>query len=236
MSDRGEKKCSLCAERMDLTDQRLKPCKCGYETFGHLLLIVDYLVRELSLSTGTAMLSYFRTEQEGRCPACCTPYDKEKFVAMASICGRLVPEVSVDRKKSQKARSKPCKVRQLLGSVRVIQWNVVHIPLTMADEDLLQRKDSFGLYGRFLCRGLLLGMLRNHKILSCLAEKCAHKVLQAENVITPYYHLEIRVQHITGVIINMQTGSGNGLPLPVDGCGSETYASSAKPAAKALQM
>lgn len=31
MSDQGEKTCPLCAEEMDLTDQQLKPCKCGYE-------------------------------------------------------------------------------------------------------------------------------------------------------------------------------------------------------------
>lgn len=30
MSDEGET-CPLCAEEMDLTDQQLKPCKCGYE-------------------------------------------------------------------------------------------------------------------------------------------------------------------------------------------------------------
>jgi len=31
MSDEGEKTCPLCAEEMDLTDQQLRPCKCGYE-------------------------------------------------------------------------------------------------------------------------------------------------------------------------------------------------------------
>lgn len=31
MGDEGEKTCPLCAEEMDLTDQQLKPCKCGYE-------------------------------------------------------------------------------------------------------------------------------------------------------------------------------------------------------------
>lgn len=31
MSDEGEKTCPLCEEDMDLTDQQLKPCKCGYE-------------------------------------------------------------------------------------------------------------------------------------------------------------------------------------------------------------
>ena len=31
MSDEGERTCPLCAEEMDLTDQQLKPCRCGYE-------------------------------------------------------------------------------------------------------------------------------------------------------------------------------------------------------------
>lgn len=31
MSDKGDKLCPLCTEEMDLTDQQLKPCKCGYE-------------------------------------------------------------------------------------------------------------------------------------------------------------------------------------------------------------
>lgn len=31
MSDDGERTCPLCAEEMDLTDQQLKPCQCGYE-------------------------------------------------------------------------------------------------------------------------------------------------------------------------------------------------------------
>lgn len=35
MSDEGEKTCPLCAEEMDLTDQQLKPCKCGYEVVNH---------------------------------------------------------------------------------------------------------------------------------------------------------------------------------------------------------
>jgi hypothetical protein len=31
MSDEGERTCPLCAEEMDLTDQQLRPCKCGYQ-------------------------------------------------------------------------------------------------------------------------------------------------------------------------------------------------------------
>lgn len=31
MSDDGDRTCPLCTEDMDITDQQLKPCKCGYE-------------------------------------------------------------------------------------------------------------------------------------------------------------------------------------------------------------
>ncbi|KAI7755983.1 hypothetical protein M8C21_021602, partial [Ambrosia artemisiifolia] len=31
MSNEEEKRCPLCAEEMDWTDQQIKPCKCGYE-------------------------------------------------------------------------------------------------------------------------------------------------------------------------------------------------------------
>lgn len=42
MSDEGEKTCPLCAEEMDLTDQQLKPCKCGYEVcFSYLYYLLD---------------------------------------------------------------------------------------------------------------------------------------------------------------------------------------------------
>lgn len=33
MVDKGEKSCPICTEEMDLTDQQLKPCKCGYEVW-----------------------------------------------------------------------------------------------------------------------------------------------------------------------------------------------------------
>jgi len=33
MNEKGEKTCPLCTEEMDLTDQHLKPCKCGYQVW-----------------------------------------------------------------------------------------------------------------------------------------------------------------------------------------------------------
>nr|XP_029121319.1 general negative regulator of transcription subunit 4-like [Elaeis guineensis] len=33
MDNQGERYCPLCTEEMDLTDQQLKPCRCGYEVW-----------------------------------------------------------------------------------------------------------------------------------------------------------------------------------------------------------
>ncbi|GAV82263.1 RRM_1 domain-containing protein, partial [Cephalotus follicularis] len=140
MSDKGEKACPLCAEEMDLTDQQLKPCNCGYEIcvwcWNHIMEMAE------------------KVNTEGRCPACRTSYDKEKIVRTAANCERLVAEINLERKqKSQKPKSKPSEGKTHLADVRVIQRNLVYIiglPLNLADEDLLQRREYFGQYGRVL--------------------------------------------------------------------------------------
>ncbi|KAJ0765335.1 putative transcription factor C2H2 family [Helianthus annuus] len=140
MSDEGEKTCPLCAEEMDLTDQQLRPCKCGYDIcvwcWHHIMDMAE------------------KDDTEGRCPACRTPYNKEKIVGTASKCERLVAEMSVEKKqKSQKGKTKASEGRKHLSSVRVIQRNLVYIvglPLNLADEELLQRKEYFGQYGKVL--------------------------------------------------------------------------------------
>ncbi|XP_057782728.1 uncharacterized protein LOC131000708 isoform X2 [Salvia miltiorrhiza] len=140
MSDEGEKTCPLCAEEMDLTDQQLKPCKCGYE----ICVWCWHQIIDMAEKDDT----------EGRCPACRTPYNKEKIVGTTAKCERLVTEMSVEKKlKSQKGKSKALEGRKQLGSVRVIQRNLVYVvglPLNFADEDLLQRREYFGQYGKVL--------------------------------------------------------------------------------------
>ncbi|CAL0334062.1 unnamed protein product [Lupinus luteus] len=140
MSDQGERTCPLCAEEMDLTDQQLKPCKCGYEIcvwcWHHIMDMAE------------------KDDTEGRCPACRSAYDKEKIVGMASNCERLVNGINVEKKmKTQKAKPKSSDGRKQLSSVRVIQRNLVYIvglPLNLGDEDLLQRWEYFGQYGKVL--------------------------------------------------------------------------------------
>ncbi|XP_012570308.1 uncharacterized protein [Cicer arietinum] len=140
MGDKGGKSCPICTEEMDLTDQQLKPCKCGYE----ICVWCWHHIMEMAQ----------KDETEGRCPACRSPYDKERIVAMAANCRRLVAEMnSKHRKKIQKLKPKSSEGRKHLTDVRVIQRNLVYIiglPLNLADEDLLQRREYFGRYGKVL--------------------------------------------------------------------------------------
>uniref|UniRef100_A0A5B7AMI5 CCR4-NOT transcription complex subunit 4 n=1 Tax=Davidia involucrata TaxID=16924 RepID=A0A5B7AMI5_DAVIN len=140
MNDKGEKTCPLCTEEMDLTDQQLKPCKCGYE----ICVWCWHHIMDMAEKDGT----------EGRCPACRTPYNKERVVEMAANCERLVAELNVERKqKVQKAKPKASEGRKHLSSIRVIQRNLVCImglPLSLADEELLKRREYFGQYGKVL--------------------------------------------------------------------------------------
>ncbi|XP_054818996.1 uncharacterized protein LOC129318278 isoform X2 [Prosopis cineraria] len=140
MCDKGVKSCPICTEEMDLTDQQLKPCKCGYE----ICVWCWHYIMEMAEKNGT----------EGRCPACRTTYDKERIVAMAANCQRLVAEMNLkEKKKMQKLKPKASDGRKHLSDVRVIQRNLVYIiglPLNLADEDLLQRKEYFGRYGKVL--------------------------------------------------------------------------------------
>ncbi|XP_057526259.1 uncharacterized protein LOC130805500 isoform X1 [Amaranthus tricolor] len=140
MTDEGEKTCPLCAEEMDFTDQQLKPCKCGYE------ICVWCWHQLLDMAE--------KDESEGRCPACRTPYDKDKIVGMAENNERLFAEINMEKKhKSQKAKTKTSESRKQLSSVRVIQRNLVYIsglPLSLADEDLLQHREYFSQYGKVL--------------------------------------------------------------------------------------
>ncbi|KAJ9565426.1 hypothetical protein OSB04_001392 [Centaurea solstitialis] len=177
MSDEGEKTCPLCAEEMDLTDQQLKPCRCGY----------DNSVARFVFGAGTTLWIWLRRMiQKGGAQHVVPLITREKIVGTASKCERfgsvrmlhwellysiyhnghlglfycairLMAEMNVEKKqKSQKGKTKPSDGRKQLTSVRVIQRNLVYIvglPLNLADEDVLQvlqRKEYFGQYGKVL--------------------------------------------------------------------------------------
>ncbi|KAL7613030.1 hypothetical protein Lser_V15G08671 [Lactuca serriola] len=137
MSNEEEKRCPLCAEEMDWTDQQLKPCKCGYEVcvwcWHHIMDMAE------------------KDATEGRCPACRTPYDKDRIVGLEANFQRVSANSSSRKQKQPKAKQKPNEPRKDLSNVRVIQRKMAYIiglPLSIADEDLLQRKDYFGQYGK----------------------------------------------------------------------------------------
>ncbi|KAK3140804.1 hypothetical protein QOZ80_5AG0406040 [Eleusine coracana subsp. coracana] len=149
MSDDGDRTCPLCAEEMDITDQQLKPCKCGYDIcvwcWHHIIDMAE------------------KDETEGRCPACRTPYDKERIVNMAATCERTVVEKNTEKKqKPQKAKPKvaatttaapTAEAKKHLSSVRVIQRNLVYIiglPANLCNESVLERREYFGQYGKVL--------------------------------------------------------------------------------------
>jgi len=150
MSDDGDHTCPLCAEEMDITDQQLKPCKCGYDIcvwcWHH---IIDMAEKE---------------EIEGRCPACRTPYDKDRIVKMAATCERTVAEKNAEKKhKTQKVKPKAVaaaaattssiEAKKHLAGVRVIQRNLVYIvglPAHLCHESVLERREYFGQYGKVL--------------------------------------------------------------------------------------
>uniref|UniRef100_A0A0D9XVY1 RING-type domain-containing protein n=1 Tax=Leersia perrieri TaxID=77586 RepID=A0A0D9XVY1_9ORYZ len=145
MSDDGDRTCPLCAEEMDITDQQLKPCKCGYEIcvwcWHHIMDMAE------------------KEDTEGRCPACRTRYDKDRIVKMAATCDRTLVDKNVDKKqKTQKVKPKTATVatveaKKHLASVRVIQRNLVYIvglPANLCNESILERREYFGQYGKVL--------------------------------------------------------------------------------------
>ncbi|CAI9091014.1 OLC1v1025931C1 [Oldenlandia corymbosa var. corymbosa] len=93
-----------------------------------------------------------KDETEGRCPACRTIYEKDKIVAMQADCERVASAQCSKKSKPPKAtKPKTTEVKKDLTNVRVIQRKmayVIGLPLSLADEDVLQRKEYFGQYGK----------------------------------------------------------------------------------------
>ncbi|CAN4106955.1 unnamed protein product [Withania somnifera] len=93
-----------------------------------------------------------KDESEGRCPACRTTYEKERVVRMQTNIERAGNNNASRKSKQQpKAKPKTNEVKKDLANVRVIQRKmayVIGLPLSLADEDLLQQKEYFGRYGK----------------------------------------------------------------------------------------
>ncbi|KAK1382396.1 General negative regulator of transcription C16C9.04c like [Heracleum sosnowskyi] len=138
MNYEEEKRCPLCAEEMDWTDQQLKPCKCGYQ----VCVWCWHQIMDMAE----------KNETEGRCPACRAPYDKDKIVGMEAKFEKVTASNAKKHKPPKaKAKAKTTEVKKDLTNIRVIQRRmayVIGLPLSLADENLLQKREFFGQYGK----------------------------------------------------------------------------------------
>ncbi|KAH7289817.1 hypothetical protein KP509_30G019900 [Ceratopteris richardii] len=140
MNEDSENCCPLCMEEMDSTDRQLKPCRCGYQIcvwcWNHIMEMAE------------------KDSTEGRCPACRTPYDKEKIVSTAVSPDKYrLGEANDKKQKPGKSKTRATEGRKNLSNVRVIQRNLVYVvgmPSALADEETLERKEYFGQYGKIL--------------------------------------------------------------------------------------
>ncbi|XP_042001087.1 putative general negative regulator of transcription C16C9.04c isoform X2 [Salvia splendens] len=139
MSDGGseqEKRCQVCDEEIDRVDQQFVPCKCGYQIcvwcWHHIVEMAE------------------KDTSKGKCPACRQPYEQERIARMQAIGERSASEAVNKKTKQPKGKRKANEVKDLTN-IRVIQRKMAYVtglPLNLAHEDVLQRKDNFGQYGR----------------------------------------------------------------------------------------
>ncbi|CAI9273505.1 unnamed protein product [Lactuca saligna] len=84
--------------------EELKPCKCGYEVcvwcWHHIMDMAE------------------KDATEGRCPACRTPYDKDRIVGLEANFQRVSANSSSRKQKQPKAKQKPNEPRKDLSNVR----------------------------------------------------------------------------------------------------------------------
>ncbi|CAI7782532.1 unnamed protein product, partial [Closterium sp. NIES-54] len=66
-SDDTDYTCPLCMEEMDSTDRKFQPCQCGYQ----ICLWCWHHIMEMAN----------KDHLEPRCPACRSPYSKDKIAS-----------------------------------------------------------------------------------------------------------------------------------------------------------
>lgn len=68
MSNEEEKRCPLCAEEMDWTDQQFMPCKCGYQVMlcstYNVLFVCSLSDNQLTLCAALCWLLLFSLLEE----------------------------------------------------------------------------------------------------------------------------------------------------------------------------
>lgn len=149
MSD--DESCPLCLEAFDATDRSFHPCYCGYQI---------------------CLYCFHRLKQDSpKCPACRKPYPKEVTSSQPNeILKKAIDEEQTRLRESKERELKERKQRQataissngyysshpgekILQNVRVRQRNLVYVvglPPSVAQEDILRKKEYFGKFGKIL--------------------------------------------------------------------------------------
>ncbi|XP_020576838.1 dentin sialophosphoprotein-like isoform X2 [Phalaenopsis equestris] len=131
--------CPICMEEMDLTDQELQPCVCGYEI---CLWCWHFIIQTAAKDCIDA-----------RCPACDKPYDKEKILKRTINKERLEILNANKKHKLQKTKQRLTDIGSDLNSIRVIRRNIVYIagfPKKISNEKTLRKKEYLGQYGKIV--------------------------------------------------------------------------------------
>ncbi|KAK6136200.1 hypothetical protein DH2020_030032 [Rehmannia glutinosa] len=202
-----------------------------------------------------------KDQSEGRCPACRTIYEKEKIVAMQANCERTMMKISSRKAKPPKAKPKANEVKKDLTNIRVIQRKmayVIGLPLNLADEDVLLRKEYFGQYGKVT--KVSLSRTAGGTIQQFINDTCSvyityskeEEALRCIQSVHGYVlegrflsigadedsfgkdevaavHTRSRVQQIVGAANNVVKRSGDVLPPPVDDICNSTCTFTDKP-------
>ncbi|XP_078719949.1 CCR4-NOT transcription complex subunit 4 isoform X1 [Lampetra fluviatilis] len=124
--------CPLCMEPLEIDDVHFFPCTCGYQ-------ICRFCWHRI------------RTDENGLCPACRKPYSENPAVYKPLSTEELQRIKSEKKQKQNERKHKLSENRKHLGSVRVVQRNlvfVVGLSQRLADHEVLKRPEYFGKFGK----------------------------------------------------------------------------------------
>uniref|UniRef100_A0A8C4PYG1 CCR4-NOT transcription complex, subunit 4a n=1 Tax=Eptatretus burgeri TaxID=7764 RepID=A0A8C4PYG1_EPTBU len=124
--------CPLCLEPLEIDDVHFFPCTCQYQ-------ICRFCWHRI------------RTDENGLCPACRKPYSENPAVYKPLSAEELQRIKSEKKQKQSERKHKLSENRKHLGSVRVVQKNlvfVVGLSQRLADPEVLKRLEYFGKFGK----------------------------------------------------------------------------------------
>uniref|UniRef100_UPI00358DF5BA CCR4-NOT transcription complex subunit 4 n=1 Tax=Myxine glutinosa TaxID=7769 RepID=UPI00358DF5BA len=124
--------CPLCLEPLEIDDVHFFPCTCQYQ-------ICRFCWHRI------------RTDENGLCPACRKPYSENPAVYKPLSTEELQRIKSEKKQKQSDRKHKLSENRKHLGSVRVVQKNlvfVVGLSQRLADPEVLKKLEYFGKFGK----------------------------------------------------------------------------------------